>query len=281
MKVYLPAEIGFCFGVREAIRMVEEELKKGDNVYCLGDLIHNPVVMDELGRKGLKVIFDLSQIKKGTVFTRAHGVDHRILEEGVKRGLKMIETTCPYVLRVQKIARDLAADSYHIVIVGSAEHPEVMAVVSNTPTKKLSVIKFKEEIRKLPRGEKIGVVAQTTESLDNFKNIVKNLIEERLKSRLEIRIFNTICSVVRERQEEAKKLASKVEAMIVVGGHKSSNTKKLAEICRSQGKKTYLVEKGEELNLKEIKNLNTVGITGGTSTPEEMIRDLEKRLLNL
>ncbi|MBE0478276.1 4-hydroxy-3-methylbut-2-enyl diphosphate reductase [Candidatus Aerophobetes bacterium] len=277
MKVYIPRKIGFCFGVRHAIEMVKDELKKGNReIYCLGDLIHNPQVMKELSEKGVKVILSLSQVKRGTVFTRAHGIDREFLEEGRRRGLKIVETTCPYVMRVQRITRELATRSYHIVIVGSAEHPEVKAVISNTPTKKLSVIKEEKEIERIPRVEKIGVVAQTTESLDNFKNIVKNLI----KDRLEIRVFNTLCKVVIDRQEETKQLAEKVEAMVVVGGSQSSNTQKLAEICRSSRAKTYLVEKLEDINFNEIKKLKSAGITGGTSTSEAIIKDIKKRLLN-
>lgn len=276
MKVYLPRKIGFCFGVRQAINMVEEELKKGNReVYCLGDLIHNPGVMRQLTSKGLKVICNLTQVKRGAIFTRAHGVNHTILEEGTKRGLRIVQTTCPYVLRLQKITQNLASQSYHIVIVGSAEHPEIKAVVCNTPSEKLNVISSAQEIKKIPPGKKIGVVAQTTESLDNFKNIMKNLIE----SRLEMRVFNTICRVVRERQRETKELARKVEAMVVVGGHQSSNTQKLAEICRSKGVKTYLVESVEDINLEEIRKLSSIGITGGTSTSEKMIKDLKKALL--
>ncbi|RLE13629.1 4-hydroxy-3-methylbut-2-enyl diphosphate reductase [Candidatus Aerophobetes bacterium] len=281
MKVYLPRKIGFCVGVRQAIRMVEEELKKKEEIYCLGDLIHNPVVMSELASRGLKVLSDVTRIKKGTVFTRAHGVERAILEEAAKRGLRMVETTCPYVSRVQRIARNLSVQSYHIVVIGSAKHPEVRSVVSDLPTKKLSIVKTIKEIEKIPRVKKMGIVAQTTESLDNFKNIVKNLIENRLEDGLETRVFNTVCSVVRERQKETKELAGKVEAMIVVGGYKSSNTQKLAEICRNMGVRTYLIEKEEDIDLEEVKKINTVGITGGTSTPEKVIRNLEKKLSNL
>lgn len=256
--------------------MVEEELQKGiGEIYSLGDLIHNPGVMDELTRKGLKVISDLREAKSGMVFTRAHGVDRALLEKKLRRGLRIVETTCPYVLRVQKISRNLAVESYHIVIVGSAQHPEVTSVISNTPTQRLSIVKTVEDIAKVPSGEKIGVIVQTTESLDNFKNIVNNLIENRL----EVRVFNTICTVVRERQEETRQLAEKVEAMIVVGGYHSSNTRQLAELCKSVGVKTYLGEKEEDIDLGEVKKLKSVGITGGTSTPEQKIRNLRKRLL--
>jgi len=276
MRIYLPRKMGFCFGVKKAIAKVEDELKRGnDKIYCLGDLIHNPKVMEDLKRKGLKVIQDINQVKKGTVFTRAHGVDYKIIEEGKKKGLKIVETTCPYVLKVQKIARALAKKSYQIIMVGSVDHPEVKAVISNTPTNKLYVVKDPEQVMNIPLGEKVGVIAQTTESLDNFENIVKNLI----KYGFEIRIFNTLCEVVRERQKETLNLAKKVEAMLVVGGHNSSNTGQLVRLCRSIGVRTYFVEGEEDINYKEIEKMEKIGVTGGTSTPEKMIRDIKEVIL--
>ena len=276
MRIYLPRKMGFCFGVKKAIAKVEDELKRGnDKIYCLGDLIHNPKVMEDLKRKGLKVIQDINQVKEGTVFTRAHGVDYKIVEEGKKKGLKIVETTCPYVLKVQKIARALAKKSYQIIMVGSVDHPEVKAVISNTPTNKLYVVKDPEQVMNIPLGEKVGVIAQTTESLDNFENIVKNLI----KYGFEIRIFNTLCEVVRERQKETLNLAKKVEAMLVVGGHNSSNTGQLVRLCRSIGVRTYFVEGEEDINYKEIEKMEKIGITGGTSTPEKMIRNIKEVIL--
>jgi len=276
MRIYLPREMGFCFGVKKAIAKVEDELKRGnDKIYCLGDLIHNPKVMEDLKRKGLKVIQDINQVKEGTVFTRAHGVDYKIVEEGKKKGLKIVETTCPYVLKVQKIARALAKKSYQIIMVGSVDHPEVKAVISNTPTDKLYVVKDPEQVMNIPLGEKVGVIAQTTESLDNFENIVKNLI----KYGFEIRIFNTLCEVVRKRQKETLNLAKRVEAMLVVGGHNSSNTGQLVRLCRSIGVRTYFVEGEEDINYKEIEKMEKIGITGGTSTPEKMIRNIKEVIL--
>jgi len=279
MKVYIPEEVGFCFGVKEAIKKVERELKKGGEVFCLGDLVHNPLVMNELCEKGLKVVSSLSEVKKcGTLITRAHGVEQSILEKGKEKGLKIVETTCPYVLRAHKIIRKLICESYHVVIVGSAEHPEIKAILSDIPFCKVSVINSSERIREVSEEKKIGIVAQTTESLDNFENIVKNLIEKRLKSGFEIRVFNTVCSVVIKRQKEAKELAEKVDAVIVVGGNKSSNTRKLVEICKKEGKKVYFIEREEELEFEKIKKLSSVGIIGGTSTPEKIIRNLERKI---
>lgn len=276
MKIYVPQKRGFCFGVEKAIIRTEEELEKGDEVYCLGDLIHNPRVMDKLRQKGLKVISDLSKIKKGTVITRAHGVNQALVNEAQEKGIKIVETTCPYVLRVQKIARSLVEQSYTIVVVGSAEHPEIKSLIANVSAGKVYVVKNPHEVLRVP-GKKIGVVAQTTESLDNFKNIVKNLI----KSRLEIRVFNTICRVVDERREEIKSLANKVDTMIVVGGYHSSNTSKLAKLCEELGMRTFFVEKKEDINFREMKKLNNIGITGGTSTPEKTIKEIYNMLCDV
>jgi 4-hydroxy-3-methylbut-2-enyl diphosphate reductase len=277
MRIYLPEKIGFCFGVKRAVARVEEELKKGrGDVYSLGELIHNPQVMEGLIKGGLKIISGLSGIQEGTVFTRAHGTNHSLIGEAKKRGIRIIETTCPYVLRVQKIARSLAEKSYHIVIVGSKDHPEIKSLISNTSTKNLYVVGTPEEVAQIPPVKKIGVLVQTTESLDNFKNIVNNLLE----GRLEVRIFNTVCRVVRERQEETKKLAKKVEGMIIVGGYKSSNTQKLVKLCQEAGAKTYFVERKEDIDYRKIMKLNSVGITGGTSTPGKIIKEIERLILN-
>ncbi len=277
MRVFLPDKVGFCFGVKRAISRVEEKLKEGkEKIYCLGDLIHNPEVMENLVRKGLKVISDLSEVKGGVVFTRAHGTPHSVLEEAAKRKIKIVETTCPYVIRLQKIARRLAEMSYPLVIVGSREHPEIDSLIANIKAN-IYVVSCPEEVKKLPSLKKIAVLSQTTESLDNFKNIVNNL----LKGRLEVRVFNTLCRVVRERQEETRELAEKVEAMVVVGGRNSSNTRKLVKICQEKGVKTFFVEKKEDLNYQEIKKLKSVGVTGGTSTPEETVKEVAKSIIEL
>ncbi len=276
MKIFLPSTIGFCFGVINALQLAKSELeKKGNPVYSLGELIHNPLVIEKLTKRGMRMISNFTSISKGTVITRAHGTDPSLIKEGERRGLKVIDATCPYVAKVQKIAKLLSRESYQIIMIGSKSHPEVRAVESNIPNQKMYILSDPAQVEDLPQSKKIGVIVQTTELLDNFQNIVKNLI----KRKGEIRIFNTICEVIRQRQIEVKRLAKKVQAMIVVGGHNSSNTYQLVKLCQSLQRKTYFVEREKELNLDELKGFETIGIIGGTSTPQEIIQNIKKILI--
>ena len=262
MQIFLPEKIGFCFGVKRALKLTLNEIKRNGKVYILGDLIHNPQIAEDLRRRGIKSIEDLSQIKKGTLIIRSHGEDPSVIREARKRKLRVLDATCPYVLRVQKIVRYLSQKYYQVIIVGTDTHPEVRGIIANIKGE-CYVVKNSQETEKLPFLKKAGIVAQTTENIENFNHIVKKLIE---KTR-ECRVFNTICRIIRERQEETRKLAREVEAVIVVGGHNSSNTHQLVKLCRYLEVKTCFVEKEEELNMEEWKGIKRVGITGGTSTP--------------
>lgn len=274
MQVFLPPEIGFCFGVKRALNLVIDELKREEKIYSLGDLIHNPQVIEDLKRKGVVFVSSLSQVKKGTVIIRSHGADPSLIRKAREKGLKVIDATCPYVAKVQRIAKFLSQKSYRIVIVGLSTHPEIKGVMASVAGKKTYVVKDPQEIERIPFTGKMGVVVQTTESLDNFSNIVKNLV----KRGKECRVFNTICKVIRRRQEETKKLAKKVEVMIVVGGHNSSNTSQLARLSQSMGVKTYFMEREKDLDSIDWQGIKRVGLTGGTSTPEELIVKIRDRL---
>lgn len=277
MEIFFSQEIGLCFGVERALRLTTEELNRGEKVYLWGDLVHNPQIMEDLKKRGAKVVSDLSEIKNGTLVTRSHGVDPRLIEEAKLRGLKIVDTTCPYVQRVQRVAKQLSQNSYGVVIIGLESHPEVRGVISRTGKKGVSifVVKDPREVEKIPFMRKMGVVVQTTETLDNFKNIVKNLVGKTE----ECRVFNTICKVIKERQKATESLAKKVEAMIVVGGYNSSNTTKLVKLCQSLKVKTYFIEREEEVEVQKWKGFKRIGITGGTSTPFEVIERVKKKLL--
>ena len=277
MQVILSSGMGFCFGVKRALKLIKDEAKKSEEIYTLGDLIHNPQVVEGLEKKGIKSIADLSQVKKGTIVIRAHGIDPSLKEKAVKKGLKVLDATCPYVSKVQRIAKLISRESYEVVVIGVASHPEVIGVTSGISKGKVYVVRTPQEAKKLPFMKKMGVIVQTTESLDNFRNIVKDLVE---KSE-ECRIFNTICEVIKRRQRDAKNLAESVEAMIVVGGHNSSNTYQLFKLCQNIGVKTYFIEKEDDLVEKECKNLNKVGIIGGTSTPKETLERVKEKLLSI
>lgn len=247
MQVLLPQKIGFCFGVKRALKLALNEVKKGEETYTLGDLIHNPQVIEKLRRKGIESVESLSQIKKGTLIIRSHGADPSLIEEAKKRKLRVVNATCPYVLKVQDIANYLSQKSYTIFIVGTDTHPEVRGVMASVKKGKIYVVKNSQEVEKIPFIKKMGIVAQTTENLDNFSNIVKNLI----KKGEECRVFNTICKVIRERQEETYKLAKKVEGVIIVGGYNSSNTYQLVKLCHSLGVRNCFIEREEDLEIEK------------------------------
>lgn len=277
MDVCLPEEIGFCFGVKRALALVSDELKRGNHIYTLGDLIHNAGVVESLRKKGVIPISSLSKVSKGTVIIRSHGAGPSLIEKGRRKGLKILDATCPYVLRVQRIARYFSMKSYQVIIIGLATHPEVKGVMENVDKRRAYVVKTPQEATGIPFASKIGVVAQTTESIDNFEKIVKNLVQ---KGR-EIRVLNTICKVIRERQQNTKRLAKKVEAMIVVGGHNSSNTYQLVKLCESLKVKTYFVETRGDLEIEELKHLKKVGLVGGTSTPMRTLKEIKDFLLSI
>jgi len=277
MQVILPQKIGFCFGVKRALKLALNEIKKGEKTYTLGDLIHNPQVVEDLRRKGIESIESLSQIRKGTLIIRSHGADPSLIEEAKKRKLRVLDGTCPYVLEVQNIAKSLSQKSYTIVIIGKDTHPEVRGVVASVKKGEIYVVENCQEVEKIPFSKKMGIVVQTTESLDNFGNIVKNLI----KKGKECRVFNTICKIIRGRQKETYKLAREVEAVIVVGGYNSSNTYQLVKLCRSLGVKTYFIEREEDLETEKWKGIKKIGITGGTSTPKETIEKIKNRLSSI
>ncbi len=274
MQVLLPAEIGFCFGVERALKIVLDEIKRGGKTYTLGDLIHNSQVVENLKRRGVESIENLSQIKEGTLVIRSHGVDPSLLEEAKNRKIRVLNATCPHVVEVQNIVKSLSQKSYLVVIVGSNIHPEVKGLVASVKNGKVHVLKNEREVAALPSVSKIGIVAQTTESLDNFSNIVKNLIRKGK----ECRAFNTICRIIRERQEGFLKLAEKAQAVIVIGGYNSSNTRQLAKLCRSAGAKTYFIEKEQDLDMQELKGMERIALTGGTSTPRETIEEIKYKL---
>ena len=274
MQVFLPQEIGFCFGVERALKLVLDEIKRGGKTYTLGDLIHNSQVVENLKRKGIESIENLSQIKEGTLVIRSHGVDPSLIEEAKKRKIRVLNATCPHVVEVQNIVKSLSQKSYLVVIVGSNTHPEVKGLMASVKNGKVYIVKNEREAEKLPSVRKMGIVAQTTESLDNFSNIVKNLIRKGK----ECRAFNTICRIIRERQEGILKLAQKTQAVIVIGGYNSSNTRQLVKLCRSSGAKTHFREKEKDLDIEELKGIKRIALTGGTSTPRETIEKIKNKL---
>jgi (E)-4-hydroxy-3-methyl-but-2-enyl pyrophosphate reductase len=275
MQVLLADEFGFCFGVERAVDMVEDALAEGDTVRTLGPLIHNDQEMQRLGKFGVTTINQPIQIKRGeTAVIRAHGVTPEVQRELEEKSSKVVDATCPFVTRVQKLASRAAAENRHVIVVGNPEHPEMIGVKGYAPDHAF-VIKDESELADLPRLNNPLVVSQTTIKLKTFLDTA-----EAVKSKTddEVQIINTICSATRDRQDAARALAGEVDVFYIIGGNHSSNSRKLLAVCKEQCEKSFLIETPLEINSADLKGVDKVGVTAGASTPKWLIDEVVERL---
>ncbi|HEX6124479.1 MAG TPA: 4-hydroxy-3-methylbut-2-enyl diphosphate reductase [Pyrinomonadaceae bacterium] len=278
MQVLLADEYGFCFGVERAVDMVEDALEEGDTVRSLGPLIHNEQEMERLGKQGVTTISDPVQIGRGeTAVIRAHGVTPDVQRELEEKASKVVDATCPFVTRVQKLAARAAAADRHVVVVGSPDHPEMIGVRGYAPEHAF-VIRDESEVASLPRLRNPLVVSQTTIKAKTFFDTA-----EAIKSKTDdkVEIVNTICSATRDRQDAARALAGMVDAFYIIGGRHSSNSVKLLAVCKEQCEKSFLIETEDEINAADIAGAERVGVTAGASTPEWLIQKVVKHLKEL
>ncbi|MCX7857827.1 MAG: 4-hydroxy-3-methylbut-2-enyl diphosphate reductase [Deltaproteobacteria bacterium] len=263
MEIIKAKHSGFCFGVKRAIDMVNKLLKEKDGpIYTIGPIIHNGEVVTLLQDKGVIPVDDIRSIKKGTVVYRTHGILKEEEEYLKSKRLRVVDATCPLVKKVRQEAVKLRKNGYKVVIVGDKNHQEVKSILSYIENDGI-VIDDPQEVK----GKKIGVVSQTTQSRELLKKVVDRLLE----GPQEVRIVNTICEAVELRLREALKMAEIADAMIVVGGKESSNTKKLYKAIKEVRARSYHIEHECELNPSWFKGIHVVGLTGGTSTPDFLI----------
>lgn len=275
---------GFCYGVRRAVEL-SREIKQNNpdrNVYILGELIHNAQAIQMLEELGIQTVREIPHDKNGICIIRTHGVTPDIIKQIEASGCEMIDATCPDVKKVQQKASELSQNDYQVIIIGKAEHPEVIGIKAHADSQgKLPaiVISKPEEIEGLKEilkeSKKIGIVVQTTQKIE----LLNNILVEITPFAKEIVLYNTICPATKNRQKEAVQLAQNAELMIVAGGRNSANTTHLAEILE-EITKTIHIEIAEELDeyvglLKECQN---IGITAGASTPKEIIDNIIKKI---
>lgn len=275
MEVILAEHAGFCFGVKKAVDTVYDQIGKKDRIYTYGPIIHNEEVVKDLEEKGVKVVNsvdELEEINDGTVIIRAHGVPRKTEEQIQKRGISCIDATCPFVKRIHKIVDEESSKGRTIVITGNAQHPEVEGIVSwaNGPVYVIETIEDAEKFSVSTDAE-LTLVSQTTFNYKKFQEIVE--IFER--KGYNISIVNTICNATEERQTEADRIAEEADAMIVIGGTNSSNTRKLYEICKSKCENTYFVQTADDLPRVFPEGVDKVGITAGASTPKNIIEEVQ------
>ena len=282
MEVILAKSAGFCFGVKRAVDKVYEQLEAIDKsgtkkqIYTYGPIIHNEIVVQDLERRGVRVIEseeELEALTEGIVVIRSHGVPRRVCEKIEELGLECVDATCPFVKRIHKIVEKESASGSQIVIIGNAGHPEVEGIRGWSHTPAAVIESETEALQFVPEeGKKLCIVSQTTFNYNKFQE----LVEIFRKKGYDISVVNTICNATEERQTEAKDIAAKVDAMIVIGGKHSSNTRKLYEICSGECAHTCLIQTLDDLHLELPEAVRLVGITAGASTPNKLIEEVQK-----
>lgn len=275
MKVELAKSAGFCFGVEKAVNTVYEEAKKENEiVYTLGPIIHNEEVVKDMKKRGVEAVKmeELASLPKGTVIIRSHGVSRDVYNFVKQSGHRVVDATCPFVKKIHAIVSVQSGKGKTVVIIGNPDHPEVMGIKGWGDKNTYAVENIEQFINLgLKKDEEIIIVAQTTFNHKKFQEIIDKI------SLLgyDVRCFNTICNATQERQAEAKKIASNVDAMIVIGDKKSSNTGKLVEICQEECKNTVFIQTLEDLNYDALLSVDSVGITAGASTPKHIIEEVQ------
>ena len=272
MKITIAKTAGFCFGVKRAIDITFDLAgERNEGIYTYGPLIHNPQVVTELQQKGVNASNDLYSPDIKTLIIRTHGVGPETYAETSKMGYKVIDATCPFVKKAQNYAKALRDEGYQVLIIGDRLHPEVQGLIGFSG-KDAIVADNAENLTHLKR--KVGIIVQTTQSFDIFREVVLEVIS----SAREVKIYNTICDSTTQRVRETKKVAEKVDLMIIVGGKNSANTNQLVKLSKKVCAIVHHIEVANEMKEEWFDKAENIGITGGASTPQWIIDDVEKKI---
>lgn len=275
MEIILGKTAGFCYGVERAVNGAKEEIENNQSVYCLGEIVHNQIVVDELKELGIKFINNIEEANGSTII-RAHGVSKEIYEKAKKMNIPIKDLTCPSVLKIHKIAEEYSKRGYFIILTGKENHPEVVGIQSYCG-EKYKIIGKKEEISELldniKNEEKVLLISQTTYNSKKFDEIEK-ILKNKLGNKMEVK--KTICPSTDIRQKETEEISKSVDLMIIIGDKKSSNTNKLYEISLNYCKNVIFIQNSEEIDLNKLDGIQKVGIMAGASTPKKEIFKVEK-----
>ncbi len=281
MNVELAKTAGFCFGVKRAVDTVYQQIEqyRGEKIFTYGPIIHNEEVIKDLRSHGVEVLNDEEELKTAdadVVVIRSHGVAKYIYDIMEERGITCVDATCPFVKKIHKIVAEKSAEGAYIVIVGNGEHPEVQGI-RGWAGEQVTVVQTPEDAERfeLPdKDQKVCIVAQTTFNYNKFKELVEIIS----KKRYDIVVLNTICNATKERQTEARQIAARVDAMVVIGDKRSSNTQKLFEICKEECLNTYYIQTLDDLDINQLRSVESVGITAGASTPNKIIEEVQNNV---
>ncbi|MFQ5879260.1 MAG: 4-hydroxy-3-methylbut-2-enyl diphosphate reductase [Dehalococcoidia bacterium] len=281
MEIILARDMGFCWGVRRAITVMEKAAEEKGAIRSLGPIVHNRQAVGQLEEKGVQMISGTEEIDGAPVAITAHGVGPQVLEELRARNLDVVDTTCPIVTRSQRWAKKLAENGFAVIIFGDANHREVKGVISWAKGKGIAV--SEDDLDSLPDDlpSRIGVISQTTQNPDRFAAFVGRLLEKRIGHVSELRVVNTLCHATSSQQAAAAELAEQVDVMVVVGSRHSANTKHLVEVCEAEGTTTYHIETADEIQPQWFLGCPRVGITAGASTPDFAVQAVVNRISEL
>lgn len=276
LEIKLATSLGFCFGVRRAIEMVEDAADQKGRIDSLGSIVHNPVVAERLNERGVGIVRGFQDVAATNVAITAHGAGPEVYRTASREGLDLVDTTCPIVARAQRAARRLVNGGFKVIIYGDENHPEVRGVLAWTKGKGIVLADASEPVE-IPR-RKVALLSQTTKSEEMFTHFVSEFLSQNIDRINEVRIINTTCPETEDRYEAARRLAGEVDLMIVIGGRNSANTGKLAGTCRAAGVETYQIEREDEIVPEWLRGRRAVGVTAGASTPDESVAAVVRKL---
>ena len=273
MRILKAAHLGMCFGVRDAIALALEHADAGP-LTILGDLVHNPNVLDALEAKGIAIAQDAARVTTSTVMVTAHGTSERSLARTRALGLTVVEATCPLVRVAHRAVADLARQGYHVVIVGQRDHVEVRGLTGDLD--RFDVVLEDDDVLTLEAHPRIGVAAQTTQAVEKVRRLVA-LIQRRFPHS-EVRFVDTVCKPTKQRQSAAIEMARQADVVVVVGGKSSNNTRELVKTCALYCARVHHVQTEADIRPEWFEAATTVGLTAGTSTPDDVIDRVEARI---
>ncbi|GIT10172.1 MAG: 4-hydroxy-3-methylbut-2-enyl diphosphate reductase [Candidatus Neomarinimicrobiota bacterium] len=274
MKIILAKDAGYCFGVRDAVNSAYDTSKEYGEVYMLGDIVHNESVVEDLEKNGVKVVSNLNQVPDDKpVLFRAHGTAKEVWKDAEKNKMNIIDATCPLVHEIHKEVKQLDKEGRKIIIIGDHGHDEVIGIASQVQD--AIIISTVEEAEKLKKTKKAGIVSQSTQTIENVQDIINILMTKVF----DLRFVNTICFPTKRNQEQIKELSEIVDLMIIIGSFTSANSKRLTQLSLERNKNTYQVTNATEIDVSWFKkNINSVGISAGASTPDWIIDSVVKKV---
>ncbi|MCF7822929.1 MAG: 4-hydroxy-3-methylbut-2-enyl diphosphate reductase [Candidatus Marinimicrobia bacterium] len=275
LKIRVAKDAGFCFGVRDAIEKARKTASKYGKVYMLGDIVHNERVVKQLAQENIEVVDSLDEIQDAPVLFRAHGTIPALWEQAAQKDIKIVDATCPLVHEIHDEIRKLHAEDRKLFIIGDHGHDEVIAIQAQVPS--ATVISNIAEAQQVPRLKKAGIVSQSTQMIENVQSII-SILSMKI---FDLRFVNTVCFPTRRNQEQIKFIAPDSDVMIIVGSNTSANTRRLLEVSLSLNPRSYMVEKAEDIDQSWFSDAESVGVSAGASSPDDLIAEVVEQLRNL